>query len=150
MEEHLAKDNGLKLDGLDYRLGRKLTVDAKAETFVDAPEADKLLTRPYRKPFVVPERSPDDSATEAHRGPRRETWPSVARVDFVQPGSSMVVAMIIDQAIRTATTQVARPTLAMKAPRAARSSGPGRCPRRRGSPRRRGRPSAGPRGWSVP
>ena len=29
MEEHLAKDNGLKLDGLEYRLGRKLTVDAE-------------------------------------------------------------------------------------------------------------------------
>ena len=55
MEEHLARDNGLKLDGLSYRLGRKLAVDAKAETFVDDPEANKLLTRPYRKPFVVPE-----------------------------------------------------------------------------------------------
>jgi predicted dehydrogenase len=56
MEQHLAKDNGLKLDGLEYRLGRKLTVNAKAESFVDAPEADKLLTRPYRRPFVVPEK----------------------------------------------------------------------------------------------
>ena len=55
MEEYLAKDNGLKLDGLEYRLGRKLTVDAKSESFVDAPEANKLLTRHYRKPFVVPE-----------------------------------------------------------------------------------------------
>ena len=55
MEEHLAKDNGLKLDGLEYHLGRKLTVDAKAESFVDDPEANKLLTRHYRKPFVVPE-----------------------------------------------------------------------------------------------
>ena len=55
MEEYLTKNNGLKLDGLDYRLGRKLTVDAKTESFVDAPEANKLLTRPYRKPFVVPE-----------------------------------------------------------------------------------------------
>src|SRR4051794_13550645 len=55
MEQYLSKTNGLKLDGLEYRLGRKLAVDAKAESFVDAPEADKLLTRPYRKPFVVPE-----------------------------------------------------------------------------------------------
>jgi predicted dehydrogenase len=55
MEQYLAKDNGLKLDGLEYRLGRKLTVNAKSESFVDAPEADKLLTRPYRKPFAVPE-----------------------------------------------------------------------------------------------
>ena len=29
MEEYLTEDNGLKLDGLDYRLGRKLTVDAE-------------------------------------------------------------------------------------------------------------------------
>jgi predicted dehydrogenase len=55
MEEYLTKDNGVKLDGLDYRLGRKLTVDAKSESFIDAPEANKLLTRPYRKPFIVPE-----------------------------------------------------------------------------------------------
>ena len=29
MEEYLTKNNGLNLDGLEYRLGRKLTVDAK-------------------------------------------------------------------------------------------------------------------------
>src|SRR5207248_3793455 len=34
MEEHLAKGNRLQLDGLKYQLGRKLTVDAKAERFV--------------------------------------------------------------------------------------------------------------------
>jgi predicted dehydrogenase len=56
MEEHLTRDNGLKLDGQSYRLGRKLTVDAKAESFVDCPEANALLTRAYRKPFVVPEK----------------------------------------------------------------------------------------------
>jgi hypothetical protein len=55
MEQYLAKDNGLKLDGLEYRLGRKLTFDARSESFVDDPEADKLLTRTYRKPFVMPE-----------------------------------------------------------------------------------------------
>jgi hypothetical protein len=55
MEEYLAKNNGLKLDGLEYRLGRKLAVDAKSESFVDAPDANRLLTRRYRKPFVVPE-----------------------------------------------------------------------------------------------
>ena len=53
MEEHLAKD-GLKLDGLNYRLGRKLNVDAKNESFVGDPEANKLLTREYREPFAVP------------------------------------------------------------------------------------------------
>ena len=38
-----------------YHLGRKLAVNARSESFVDAPEANKLLTRPYRKPFLVPE-----------------------------------------------------------------------------------------------
>jgi predicted dehydrogenase len=56
MEEHLTKDNGLKLDGETYRLGRKLTVDAKTESFVGDAQANALLTRPYRKPFVVPEK----------------------------------------------------------------------------------------------
>ncbi len=55
MEEHLTHDNGLKLDGLSYRLGRKLNVDAKNESFVGDPEANALLTRPYRKPFAVPD-----------------------------------------------------------------------------------------------
>ena len=54
MEEHL-KDNGVPLDGHSYQLGRTLAFDARSERFVDAPEADKLLTRAYRKPFVVPE-----------------------------------------------------------------------------------------------
>ena len=35
LEEHLAKGNGLKLDGMTYRLGRKLTIDAKTESFVE-------------------------------------------------------------------------------------------------------------------
>ncbi len=56
MEDYLAHDNGLKLDGLSYRLGRKLNVDAKAETFVGDAEADALLTRRYRQPFAVPDR----------------------------------------------------------------------------------------------
>ena len=55
MEEHLARDNRLKLDGLSYQLGRKLMVDAATET-TDSPEANKLLTRDYRKPFVVPDK----------------------------------------------------------------------------------------------
>jgi predicted dehydrogenase len=55
MEEHLKK-NGVALDGLDYRLGRKLTFDAPTESFVDDSEANQLLTRPYRAPFVVPDR----------------------------------------------------------------------------------------------
>ena len=56
MEEHLSGTNGLKLSGQDYRLGRKLTLNARAERFVDDPEADALLTRNDRAPFVVPEK----------------------------------------------------------------------------------------------
>jgi len=55
MEEHL-KETGLALDGLNYRLGRKLTFDAGTESFVSDAEANQLLTRPYRAPFLVPDR----------------------------------------------------------------------------------------------
>jgi predicted dehydrogenase len=54
-EEHL-KDNKVALDGLKYRLGRKLTFDTAAESFVGDSEANQFLTRPYRAPFVVPDR----------------------------------------------------------------------------------------------
>ncbi|MHC4518729.1 MAG: Gfo/Idh/MocA family protein [Planctomycetota bacterium] len=37
-----------------YRLGRSLDFDPKAQRFVDDKEANRMLTRPYRKPFVVP------------------------------------------------------------------------------------------------
>jgi hypothetical protein len=56
MNEHLARNNGLTLDGRKYRLGRKLAVDDKAERMVDDKEANELLTRNYRAPFVVPEK----------------------------------------------------------------------------------------------
>ena len=48
--------NNVPFDGATYRVGRQLTVDPKAETFVGDKEADALLTREYRKPFVVPEK----------------------------------------------------------------------------------------------
>ncbi len=51
---HLTAENGLDLDGQSYRMGRKLEFDPKAEAFVDDPEANKYLTRPYRKSFEVP------------------------------------------------------------------------------------------------
>jgi len=50
------KDNNLKLDETTYRLGRFLKFDPEKEKFIGDPEADRLLTRPYRKPFVVPEK----------------------------------------------------------------------------------------------
>jgi predicted dehydrogenase len=56
MEEHLAKENGFKLDGMKYQLGRKLTVDAAKERIVGDDQANAMLTRDYRKPFVVPDK----------------------------------------------------------------------------------------------
>ena len=55
MEDHL-KENKLPLDSLSYRLGRKLTVDPKTETFLDDAEANGLLTREYRGGFEVPKK----------------------------------------------------------------------------------------------
>jgi hypothetical protein len=40
---------------ISYRTGRKLHFDSKAERFVNDAEADSLVTRKYREPFVVPE-----------------------------------------------------------------------------------------------
>jgi predicted dehydrogenase len=57
LEDHLTKDNGLKLDGQKYRLGKKLILDPSAETFVNDAEANKLLTREYRKGFEVPNKA---------------------------------------------------------------------------------------------
>ena len=46
-----------QLANISYRLGgRKLTVDAQTETLVDDPEANHLLKREYRAPWVVPEK----------------------------------------------------------------------------------------------
>lgn len=42
------------LANISYRVGRQLTFDGAKEKFVNDPEADKLLTREYRKGFVVP------------------------------------------------------------------------------------------------
>jgi predicted dehydrogenase len=54
MKEHLAQ-NGVKADLTQLRVGRLLTLDPKTERFVGDEEANQLLTREYRKPFVVPE-----------------------------------------------------------------------------------------------
>jgi len=54
MAEHL-KDNGVKLEETNYRLGRKLVIDAQQEKIVGDEEANKLLRREYRPPFVVPD-----------------------------------------------------------------------------------------------
>jgi Oxidoreductase family, C-terminal alpha/beta domain len=44
------------LANVSYRLGRELKFDGKNEKFVDDTEADRMLTREYRKPYVVPEK----------------------------------------------------------------------------------------------
>lgn len=56
MERTLAhlKDNDVDLSGIQFTLGPNLAFDPKSETFVDNDEANALLTRKYRKPFVVP------------------------------------------------------------------------------------------------
>ena len=52
--QHLA-DNGVKAEEATYRLGRALTIDAQNENFGQDTEANALLTRAYRAPFIVPE-----------------------------------------------------------------------------------------------
>ena len=54
MEEHLAKEAKLKLTDWKLTVGKKLTVDAGTGETVNAPDANRLLTREYRAPFVVP------------------------------------------------------------------------------------------------
>jgi predicted dehydrogenase len=53
IREHL-KDNAVPVDGLPYRVGERLAFDPGTEKFIGNSKADELLTRPYRKPFVVP------------------------------------------------------------------------------------------------
>jgi predicted dehydrogenase len=44
------------LGNIAYRTGRALRFDARTETCVDDPEANRLLVRSYRAPFVLPAR----------------------------------------------------------------------------------------------
>ncbi|HUE71757.1 MAG TPA: hypothetical protein VMP01_12795, partial [Pirellulaceae bacterium] len=52
-----TKAVGVKLGESDYTLGASLTLDPAKEKFTGAgaEAANKLLTRPYREPFVVPD-----------------------------------------------------------------------------------------------
>ena len=56
MQEHL-KANALLLDDLEYRVGRKLVIDAEKERFLNDKEANSYLTRPYRRGFAVPDQA---------------------------------------------------------------------------------------------
>jgi predicted dehydrogenase len=53
-QAHLAINN-IKLDMDKATLGVPLKIKPDTMTFVDNPDADALLTRKYREPFVVPE-----------------------------------------------------------------------------------------------
>jgi len=44
------------LANISYRLGRSLEFDPVAMKFISDPEADSMLRRKYREPFVVPEK----------------------------------------------------------------------------------------------
>lgn len=44
------------LGNISCRLGRELRFDTRTEKFVDDKEANRLLTRNYRKPYIVPEK----------------------------------------------------------------------------------------------
>jgi len=55
LEGHLSSSLP-HLSNISYRVGRALVFDGKAEKFVGDKEANRLLTREYRKPFVVPEK----------------------------------------------------------------------------------------------
>ncbi|MEN6450914.1 MAG: Gfo/Idh/MocA family oxidoreductase [Thermoguttaceae bacterium] len=57
MKEHLTQAARLKLDTASYQLGRRVTFDAAANQYVGdaAADANALLSRPYRDPFIVPE-----------------------------------------------------------------------------------------------
>ncbi len=54
-EEHLAA-NGVDLEKSKPTMGMFLAMDPKTERFVNNDQANALLSRPYRAPFVVPEK----------------------------------------------------------------------------------------------
>ncbi len=56
MAEHLKK-NGIDLEKEQLTLGEFLTMDTKTEKFIENAAADKLLTREYRAPYIVPEKA---------------------------------------------------------------------------------------------
>jgi hypothetical protein len=54
MEQHLAANN-VELKKTPATLGALLKMDPQTERFIGNRKANKLLTRDYRKPFVVPD-----------------------------------------------------------------------------------------------
>jgi predicted dehydrogenase len=56
VEEGAASTVLVHLANISYRVGRTIHFDSKTMTCTGDPEANKLLSRVYRKPFVVPEK----------------------------------------------------------------------------------------------
>ena len=54
--EHLS-NNQVDLQATPFRVGAMLAFNPATETFVDRADADSMLSREYRAPFVVPSRS---------------------------------------------------------------------------------------------
>lgn len=53
IQQHLA-DNGVDIEKTPLTIGPWLEIDSDNERFVNSPTANAMLTRDYRKPFVVP------------------------------------------------------------------------------------------------
>jgi predicted dehydrogenase len=56
IEEGAASTVLVHLANISYRVGRTINFDPNTMTITGDPEASKLMTRNYRKPFVVPEK----------------------------------------------------------------------------------------------
>ena len=56
VDEGAASTVLVHLANISYRVGRTIHFDSNTMTCVGDAEANKLLTRAYRKPFVVPEK----------------------------------------------------------------------------------------------
>ena len=56
MAEHLKK-NGVDIEKDQLAVGEHLVMDPKTERFIGNAAADKLLTRDYRAPYIVPEKA---------------------------------------------------------------------------------------------
>jgi hypothetical protein len=56
IEEGAISTTLVHLANISYRLGRTLHFDAASYSVKGDPEANKMFTRDYRKPFVVPEK----------------------------------------------------------------------------------------------
>jgi predicted dehydrogenase len=66
LEGHLSSSLP-HLGNISYQVGRALTFDGKAEKFVSDKEADRLLTREYRKGFEIPSAFTTSTHDQARR-----------------------------------------------------------------------------------